>query len=131
MEAVIIIFKHATFLKLSNLSAESALTHAEMNFWASKVDLKIQEHLVASFHENSVQQFADFIMATDIGLFILASVRIISHQAFTSIILVFYSKECKEKTFGLQTSLVKLSGKSIKHLKERPVDPGLSGSEIV
>ena len=75
--AVIIIFKHATFLRLSNPSAESALTYAEMDFWASKIDLKIQEYLVASSQENSVEQFADFIMATDIGLFILASVKII------------------------------------------------------
>ena len=90
MKAVIIIFKHATFLKLSTSSVESALKHAEMDFWASKIDLKIQEHLIASSHENSVKQFAGFIMATDIGLFIPASFKIISHQAFTSIILVFY-----------------------------------------
>ena len=76
VEALIIIFKHATFLTLSNSSGESALTHAEMDFWASKIDLTIQEHLVAFSHQNSVEQFADFIMATDIGLFILASVKI-------------------------------------------------------
>ena len=39
--AVIIIFKHATYLKLSSSSAESTLTHAEMDFWSSKIDLKI------------------------------------------------------------------------------------------
>ena len=60
-----------------------------MDFWASKVDLKIQEHLVASSYKDFVEQFAHFIMATDIGLFILVSGKIISHQAFTSIILVF------------------------------------------
>ena len=76
MKAVILIFKHATFLRLLGSSQESALTHAEMDFWASKIDLKIQEHLRASSHENSVEQFSDFIMATDIGLFILASVKI-------------------------------------------------------
>ena len=90
MEAVILIFKHATFLCLSNSSAESALTYAEMDYWASKVDLKIQEYLVASSHEDPLEQFTHFIMVTDIGLFILASVKIISHQAFTSIISVFY-----------------------------------------
>ena len=62
------------------------MTYADIDFWASKIDMKIQEHLVASFHENSIEQFAHFIMATDIGLFILTSVQIISHQAFTSII---------------------------------------------
>ena len=97
VEAVIIIFKHATFLRLSSSSAKSALTQAEIDFWASKIDLKIQEHLVASFHENSVEQFADFIMTTDIGLFILSSFKITSHHLFTSIILVLYWKECKEK----------------------------------
>ena len=115
--AVILIFKHATFLHLSDLSAESALTHAEMDYWLSKIDLKIQEHLVASSYKGSVEQFAHFIMATDIGLFILAPVKIISHQAFTSIISVFCWKECKERPFvweGLKTCLVKLSYKSIK-----------------
>ena len=85
MEAVIIITKHANFLHLSMASAKSALTRAEMDFRASKINLQIQEHLVASSHEYSVEQFAHFIMATDTGLFILTSVKIISHQAFTSI----------------------------------------------
>ena len=75
MKAVILIFKHATFLRLSNSLEESALTHAEMHFWASKIDLKIQEHLVASSHKYTVEQFADFIMGTDIGLFIPALLR--------------------------------------------------------
>ena len=88
MEAVITIFKHATFIRLSRSSGESALTHAEMDFWASKVDLIIQKHLVASSHENTVKQFADFIMATDIGLFIFSLDKIISHHSFTSTILV-------------------------------------------
>ena len=70
VEAVIIIFKQATFLMISDTPAESALNHAEMDFWASKIDLKIQEHLVAFSHKNTVGQFADFIMATDIGLII-------------------------------------------------------------
>ena len=109
VKAVILIFKHATFLHLSNSSAESALTYAEKDFWASKIDLKIQEHLVASSHNNSVEQFAHFIMATDIGLFILASVKIISHQAFTSIISVFCWKGCKEKTVGLKVLKLVLS----------------------
>ena len=79
VKAVIFIAKHASFLHLSTTSAESALTHAEMNFEASKINLKIQEHFVASSHEYSVEQFAHFIMATDIGLYILTFVKIISH----------------------------------------------------
>ena len=76
MEAIIIIFKHATLLKVSSSSAESALTQAEMDFCTSKIDLKIQEYLVACSHVTSVEKFADFIMATDIGLFILSLVRL-------------------------------------------------------
>ena len=90
VKAVILIFKHATFLRLSSSSGESALTNAEKHFWASKIDLNIQEHLLGSSHENTVEQIADFIMATDIGLFIPASAKIFSHQAFTSIFLIFY-----------------------------------------
>ena len=75
VKAVILIFKHATFLRLSGESGESALTHAEKHFWASKMDLKIQEHLVTCSYENLIEQFADFIMATDIGLFIPALLR--------------------------------------------------------
>ena len=79
LEAVIIILKHATFLYFSSSSAESALTHAEMDYWTSKIDLKIQEHLVASSHEDTVEQFAHFIMTTDIGMFILTSGKIVSY----------------------------------------------------
>ena len=133
VKAVILISKHATLIKQSCLSSESALTHAEMDFWASKIDLKIQEHLVASSHEDSVEQFTHFIMATDIGLFILTSVKTISYQAFTSIVSFFHWKECKEKSIGLKrfkTSL-KLPCKSIDHSKEGTVDSGLSGLEVV
>ena len=86
VKAVIIIAKHAIFLHLSMASVKSALTHAAMDFEASKINSQIQEHFVASSHKYSVEQFAHFIMTTDIGLFILTSVKIISHQAFTSII---------------------------------------------
>jgi hypothetical protein len=85
LKAVILILKHATFLRLSNLSPESALTHAELDYQKANIDLKIQQHLMASSQEHSVKQFASFIMATDLGWFILASVSIISHQAFGAI----------------------------------------------
>ena len=78
MKAVILIFKYATFLWTLSSSAKSALTHAEIDYWTSKIDLKIQEHLVASPYGDSVEQLAHFIMATDIGLFILTIVKIIS-----------------------------------------------------
>ena len=100
---VILILKHATCLRLLGLSPASALTHAELDYQEANIDSKIQEHLAVSAQEHTVEQFSDFIMATDIGLFILAPVKMISHQAFTSIISVFCWKECKEKTIGLKS----------------------------
>jgi hypothetical protein len=79
VEAVILILKHATFLRLSNLSsAKSALTLAELDYQEANVDSTIQ-NFMASSHEHSVEQFTAFIMATDIGSFILSSVHILSH----------------------------------------------------
>ena len=80
MEAVIFILKHATFLLLSNLlSPESALTHAELEYREANIDLKIQQLPEAASQEHTVKLFSGFIMATDISLFILASVEIRSH----------------------------------------------------
>lgn len=75
--AVIIICKHATFLCLSNLSSQSALTQSEKDFQAANINLKIEEYLMAlaSSQEYTVEQFAHFIMATDIGLFIFVSIK--------------------------------------------------------
>lgn len=83
VKAVILILKHATLLLLSNLSRESALTYADRHYQEANIDLKIQEHLAASSQELSVEQLANFIMATDIGWFILVSVQLISHQVCT------------------------------------------------
>ena len=71
VEAVILILKHATFLCLSNLSPESPLTHAELDYLEANIDLRIQQHLSTSSQEPSFELFAGFIMATDIGSFIL------------------------------------------------------------
>ena len=76
MKAVILILKHATFLRLSNLSPKSALTLAEQDYQETNVNSTIQQHLMASSQEHSVELFAAFIMATDIGLFILSFVHI-------------------------------------------------------
>ena len=83
MEAVILLLKHATYLRLSKLSHESALTQAELDYQQANVDLKIQQYLMASSQEQSVELLVCFIMGMDIGLFILASVKIISHQVLT------------------------------------------------
>jgi len=63
--AVILILKHATLLRLSNLQ-ESALTQAELDYQKANMDLVIQQHLMAYAPEHSVEQFASFIMGTDI-----------------------------------------------------------------
>ncbi|KAH9020943.1 hypothetical protein EDB85DRAFT_2152711 [Lactarius pseudohatsudake] len=64
--AVILILKHATFLRLSNLRPKSAVTHAELDYRAGNIDLNIQQYLMASSQVHSVELFADFIMATEI-----------------------------------------------------------------
>ncbi|KAH8980220.1 hypothetical protein EDB86DRAFT_573320 [Lactarius hatsudake] len=64
--AVILIFKHATFLRLSNLASESALTCAELDYRNGNIDSFIQKYLTASSQEHSVELFAAFTMATDI-----------------------------------------------------------------
>jgi len=70
MLAVIIIFKHATFLKSSQESSyevnKLVLIQAEKDYQAGDIKLKIQQHLEASSQEHTVEQFAHFIMATDI-----------------------------------------------------------------
>jgi hypothetical protein len=73
LEAVILILKHATFLLLSDISWKSALFHADQHYSEANIDLKVQEHLASLSQEHSVEQLASFIMATDIGWFILVS----------------------------------------------------------
>ena len=78
VEAVILNLKHATILRLSNRSKD-ALALAGLDYQKANMDFKIQEHLKAFTPENSVEKFADFIMATNIGLFLHSSITIISH----------------------------------------------------
>ncbi|KAH9023833.1 hypothetical protein EDB85DRAFT_2292749 [Lactarius pseudohatsudake] len=63
--AIILIFKHATFLRLNGLSSESALTQAELDYREANIDLKIRQHLTGS-SQDSVEVSASFLMATDI-----------------------------------------------------------------
>ncbi|KAN0137651.1 hypothetical protein V8E53_004702 [Lactarius tabidus] len=62
--AVILILRHATFLRLSNKS-EAALTQAELDYQESSIELKIQEYL-DGFASEDVSQFGGFIKATEI-----------------------------------------------------------------
>ena len=78
MEAVILILKHATTLWPFNKS-KKALALAGKEYKKAKIDFKIQEYLKAFTSEDSVEKFADFIMATNIGLFICIYLPTISH----------------------------------------------------
>ena len=82
-KAVTLILKQATFLWLSNLP-ESALTYAELDYQKANIDVAIQQHLTAHASEHSVEQFASFIMGTDIGLCILPLATSISYHPFSS-----------------------------------------------
>jgi len=65
--AVTLILKHATLLWVSNSnSSQSALSYAELGYQKANIDAVIQEHLRKSGPEHSVEEFAGFIMGTDI-----------------------------------------------------------------
>ena len=80
MKAVILILKHATTLRTSN-GPEKALALAGKDYKKANVDFKIQEYLKEFTSEDSVEKFADFIMTTNIGLFICLYLPIISHPS--------------------------------------------------
>jgi len=63
--AVTLILKHATLLRLSNLP-NLALSCADLDYQKANIDVAIQQHLIACAPEPSVEQFACFIMGTDI-----------------------------------------------------------------
>ncbi|KAH9058956.1 hypothetical protein EDB83DRAFT_2388736 [Lactarius deliciosus] len=65
--AVILILKEATFLRHSNMSAESALTHAEVDYRKGNIDSNIRQRLTAPSQVLSDESFASFIMAIDLS----------------------------------------------------------------
>ena len=71
MQAVLLIFKHIMFLRLSN-TTKFALNLAGLDYQKADIELKIEDYLKASSSEHSVEGFASFIMATDIGMLIYA-----------------------------------------------------------
>ena len=82
VKAIILILKHATLLHLSHfLSPASALTHAELKYQKANIDLKIQQLLQVSTSskEQFVKLLVRFIMVTNIGWFILAFTKTLSH----------------------------------------------------
>ena len=78
LQAVLVILKHAMFLRHS-IKAESALNLAGSAYQQADIDLKIQGFLNASSSERSVEEVASFIMTTEIGMFIVAFIILISH----------------------------------------------------
>ena len=104
-KAVILIWKHATFLRLSNLP-KAALTCAELDYQKANINVAIHQHLMAH-GQHPVELFVDFIMGTDIGLFILPSVTCLSDHllsASTNIVLLkhFFEAMSHELFFYLQ-----------------------------
>ena len=76
VKAVTLILKHATFL-CTSMSSKSAVNQAEQKYHKAKIDVTIQEHLTACAGQQSEEQFVNFIMSTDISLFIFFY---LSHQ---------------------------------------------------
>ena len=81
VQALLLIFKHVMFLRRSN-TTKSALNIAGMDYQKANIDLKIQDYLKASSPQHFIEEFASFIMATDIGMFIVAFIILISHHTF-------------------------------------------------
>jgi hypothetical protein len=84
LEAVVLILKHATFLCISK-HPKFALAQADLDYQRATIDLKVQEHLEAYSPVDSVEQSAAFIMVTEIGVFLLLPVTILSHYSFSTI----------------------------------------------
>jgi hypothetical protein len=101
VKAATLILKHATLSRTSNLPRE-ALNNVELNYRKANIDESIRQYLTTCASELSVEQFAGFIMVTDIGLFtlLLFDTRFdnsISHCPF-SIISVLSQYRCIEDT---------------------------------
>ena len=82
VKAVTLILKHATLLRISNLP-KVALTSADQDYKKQDIDnsldKSIQQYLMAHASHLSEGEFADFIMGTEIGWFILLFVTSISY----------------------------------------------------
>ena len=66
MKAITLILKHATLLRTSNLP-EAALTNVDLDYQRGNINESIQQYLAAHSSDVSVEQFADFVMCTEIG----------------------------------------------------------------
>jgi hypothetical protein len=96
VKAVTLILKHASWLRTSNM-AFAAVSKVELDYQMANMDEYIQQYLTACASELSVEQFAAFIMDTNIGLFILLLVTLISY-CFFSVISVLSQYRCIDDT---------------------------------
>ena len=69
-------------LCLSGMSAELALTQAELIYHQANIASKIQEHFTASYKEYTTEQYISFLMDTNIGLSSLASINTMPDTVF-------------------------------------------------
>ena len=81
--------------------SESALNLAGLNYQKADIDLKIQDYLKASSPGPYVKEIAFFIMATDIGMFIVALLFYYLIKVFSSI-SVFDSARRRSLVDGIQ-----------------------------
>jgi hypothetical protein len=72
--AIVLIFKQATHLSLSGTPAYAALTQAEAAFQNANMMAKIQEYFTATYEDYTIQQIVGFLLNTDYGLSIFASI---------------------------------------------------------
>ena len=70
MKAATLILKHATLLRTSH-PPEAALNIVDLAYQRANIDESIQQFLSACALDISVEQFAGFVMGTEIGMFIL------------------------------------------------------------
>ena len=103
VKAVTLILKHATLLRSSNLP-KAALTNVDWDYQRQNIDESIQQYLAASASDASVEQFASFIMGTEIGMFIhLLFVTSISYYSFSDISALSHYR-CVDDTVSCNSS---------------------------
>jgi hypothetical protein len=99
VKAVTLILKHATLLQTIDQPKE-ALTNVALDYQREHIDESIQQYLTKCASDVSDEQFAKFIMGTEIGWFILPlNVISISYCLF-SVILVLRYYRCLEDTIS-------------------------------
>ena len=103
MKAVTLILKHATLLQTSN-EPKAALTNVDLDYQKQNIDKSIQQYLTAHASHLSEEQFAGFIMGTEIGwLILLLFITSISY-CLSSVITVLSHYRCLDVMFSLYGS---------------------------